>query len=93
MAESKFWRSIAVALVAGLFYVGHAMHGEPAVDFPELSTQVQAGDVATASRDNTTAFKIITSSGDGRVINLWGASTSNNTVRFIGTFEAKPQGE
>ena len=93
MAESKFWRTIAVCLVAGIFYVGHAMHGGPAIDLPDLTTQLEAGDVATATSDNTTAMKIITSSDDGRTINVWSAHTTSSGVHYQGSFQAKPKGK
>ena len=88
MAESKFWRSIAVALVAGLFYLGHGMHGGSAVEIPDLTSRIEAGDVATANRESTATFKVITTSDDGRTINVWGASTVNHNVHFVGTFPA-----
>lgn len=91
MVDSKFWRLLAVALVAGVFYLGHALHGGPAIDLPGLTTRVHAGDVATAVTGGNTAVKVITSSEDGASINVWQTYTTSNSVHFLGTFKAKPK--
>jgi len=91
MAESKFWRTLALAFVAGAFYLAHGLHDPDAVrSIPSLATEVQAGDVATATSGNSSSVKIITSSDDGKVINGWSTSTSSNSgVSFNGSYTAK----
>jgi hypothetical protein len=90
MAESKFWRTLAAAFVAGIFYLAHGLHDSGSVDsFPSLTQAVQAGDVATATSGNSSLVKIITSSDDGRVINVWSTTTNNSDVKFIGSYTAK----
>jgi hypothetical protein len=45
MHESRFWRIVAVALVGGLFYVGHGLHaGHEAL--PSLVNTADAGGMA-----------------------------------------------
>jgi hypothetical protein len=93
MAESKFWRTLAVAFVAGVFYLAHGLHDSGSVDsFPSLTQELHAGDVATATSGNSSSVKIITSSGDGRVINVWSTSTvANGGVTFEGSYTAKQE--
>jgi hypothetical protein len=89
MTDSKFWRVLAVTVVAGVFYVGHGLHDPSTSPLPELVSQVHAGDVATAVHENTARMKIITSSDDGRTIHVWTASSTNGSVTFLGTFAAR----
>lgn len=88
MAESRFWRAIAVTLVTGVFYLAHGLH-DSGSQVPSLIGEVQAGDVATAVGGGSTSAKIITSSDDGRTIHVWSTSTTGNSVKFLGTFSAK----
>ena len=94
MTDSRFWRTLAVALVAGVFYLAHGLH-DPAGDaMSGLDSEVHAGDVATVVPNASSMVKIITSTDDGRTINIWTASTSNSRVSFLGSFSAqhaKPQ--
>ncbi len=91
MAESKFWRTLALAFVAGIFYLAHGLHGGDSIgSLPSLTTEVQAGDVATATSGNSSSVKIITSSDDGRVINVWSTTTSSSGgVTFKGSYMAE----
>lgn len=88
MADSKFWRCLGIAFVASLFYLGHGLHDPAGSVLPSLETELHAGDVATASHSGNSSVKIITSSDDGKTINVWSGSTSTSSVRFIGTFPA-----
>ena len=91
MADSKFWRTIAVLSVTGVFYLAHGLHDSGSVgSIPSLTTEVKAGDVATATSGNSSSVKIITSSDDGKVINVWTTGTSSTTgVNFKGSYTAE----
>jgi hypothetical protein len=91
MADSKFWRTLAVAFVAGVFYLAHGLHGPTSMgSLPSLTQDVQAGDVATATSPSSPSVKIITSSDDGKVINVWSTSTSSSgAVTFKGSYAAE----
>ena len=91
MADSRFWRTLAVLFVAGVFYLAHGLHDPASVgSIPSLTQKLHAGDVATATSGNSTAVKIITSSDDGKVINVWSTNTSSSSgVTFGGSFAAE----
>jgi hypothetical protein len=90
MADSKFWRTLAAAFVAGVFYLAHGLHDSDSVDsFPSLTQELRAGDVTTISRPNNSIVKIVTSSDDGRTINVWTTTTSSEIPQFVGTVSAK----
>lgn len=92
MADSKFWRTLAVLCVANLCYFAHGCHDSASDSLPGLTHELHAGDVATAVSENSSSVKIITSSDDGRTINVWTTSKSNSGVTFKGSFTAiKPQ--
>ena len=90
MTDSKFWRTLAVLFVAGVFYLAHGLHDSGSIGaLPSLTQEVQAGDVATATSGNSSSVKIITSSDDGKVINVWTTGTSSTTgVNFKGSYSA-----
>lgn len=88
MADSKFWRFLALALVVSVFYVGHGLHDSAGPLLPDLETQLHAGDVATATHQSSSRMKIVTSSEDGRSIHIWSASTTGDGVSFVGSFPA-----
>ena len=85
MKDSLFWRGIAVALVAGIVYVGDALHSGsgPALQFPSLTPHVQAS-VGVADENAETLF---TASEDGRTIYMW-QYYSSKPPKFIGQREA-----
>lgn len=90
MADSKFWRTLALAFVAGVFYLAHGLYDSgSAGSIPSLTTEVHAGDVATATGDRSTPVKIITSSNDGKTINVWSTSNGSSSVTFSGSYTAK----
>lgn len=91
MADSRFWRTLAVTFVAGVFYLAHGLHDSASVGaLPSLTTEVKAGDVATATNGNSSLVKIVTSSDDGKVINVWSTSTSaKGSVKFQGSYTAE----
>ena len=90
MADSRFWRTIAVLFVAGIFCLAHGLHDPDSVgSLPSLTQELRAGDVATATGDRNKLVKIITSSDDGRTINVWSAHTGSSIVTFLGSYTAK----
>lgn len=88
MSDSRFWRTLAVTCVAGLFYLAHGLHESTDVSLPSLTQEVHAGDVATISKSNNVNVKIVTSSSDGRTIYVWKTSVSNDNVQFVGSSHA-----
>ena len=89
MADSKFWRTLAVTFVAGVFYLAHGLHDPASVgSIPSLTTEVKAGDVATATGASA-LVKIVTSSDDGKTINVWSTTTGNAGVTFKGSYKAE----
>jgi hypothetical protein len=94
MADSKFWRVLAVAAVAGVFYLGHGLHDPSDNPLPDLVSELHAGDVATAVHQNTARMKIITSSDQGRTIHVWNSDSTGGNVTFMGSYpavKAKPK--
>ena len=90
MAESKFWRALAVMFVAGIFYLAHGLQ-DSAPALPSLVRELQAGNIATAVGDRSTSTKIITTSDDGRTIHVWSTTATGASARFLGTYSAKPK--
>lgn len=94
MSDSRFWRVMAVGVVAGLFYVGTALRhsSSPELAFPELarSARAEGGVAAVPYRDNHSL--IVTASEDGQTIYVWNTSTylSGSSLEYVGTFRAKP---
>ena|SRR5436190_4714607 len=77
MSDSRFWRFVAAFAVAGVFYVGHGLHGSE-VSLPSLDSNAFAGGVWGPS--NSADF--FTASEDGRVVYQWRYSLDDN-VKFI----------
>ena len=71
-----------------MFYLGHSLKGSSDVTLPSLVSEVQAGDVATVVPTNNSSVKIVTSSNDGRTINVWSTRTTNNSITFVGSYSA-----
>lgn len=89
MADSKFWKTLAATFVAGIFYLAHSLQGSnPVGAFPGLTQELHAGDVATAISERFNHVKIITSSDDGKTINVWSTSPGNSAVTFKGSYKA-----
>jgi len=66
------------------------LHDPDAIgSLPSLTQEVQAGDVATATSSSAGTVKIITSSDDGKVINVWTTSTGHSGVTFKGSYTAE----
>ena len=94
MTDSRFRRTLAVALVAGVFYFAHGLHDPAGDPISGLVPEVHESEVATVVPNASSMVKTITSTSDGRTINIWTASTSNSRVSFLGSFTTqrpKPQ--
>lgn len=90
MAESKFWRTLAVMMVASVFYLAHGLHeSSPGVSLPGLTQELHAGDVATTTSENSHLIKIVTCSDDGKTIHVWTTAKTNSGVTFKGTYTAE----
>ena len=84
MSDNRFWRAIAVLMVAGVFYVGHGLHEETA-ELPSLSTPAKASEVTLNHKDHNGLF---TASPDGSVIYTWKFAGPYD-VEFVGRSIAK----
>ena len=67
MTDSKYGRTMLLAIVAGLFYVGSGLRNDTMLEIPSLTKSVEAG-VAVANDEIETVF---TSSEDGKTIYMW----------------------
>ena len=90
MAESKFWRSIAALFVAGIFYLAHGLHDPGSVNsLPNLTQDVQAGDVSIISHQNKSNVKIVTTSDGGHTLYVWSTTTGSDIPKYVGSVVAK----
>ena len=90
MADSRFWRTLAVLFVAGVFYLAHGLHDSGSVDsFPSLTQEVQAGDVSTINHQNRSNVKIVTTSDDGQTLYVWSTTTGSDIPKYVGNVVAK----
>ncbi len=90
MSNSKFWRALAITAVVGLFYLGTSLRQDGVRTIPSLTSEVQAGDVGI-NNPNSSFSIIVTSSDDGKLVNVWKLTNGNGAVRFVGTFQTKKQ--
>ncbi|HEV3300521.1 MAG TPA: hypothetical protein VG055_12815 [Planctomycetaceae bacterium] len=93
MQDNKFWRFVAVALVGGLFYVGHGLHnGHDAP--PSLVHVAQAGG-AGVQNGASGQYGIFTSSQDGNILYCWvangrGGASFRGAAKIDGKFIPGP---
>jgi hypothetical protein len=77
MQDIKFWRIVAVAACAGLFYVGHGLHHSGGDAVPSLVSAARASGVALdalASQPGTRSYaKIYTANETGTILYVWEA--------------------
>jgi hypothetical protein len=93
MTTSKFWRFVAVGLVAALFYLADGMHRADRPQLPTMISAAQAGDVATIvpSGQYTYSF-IVTGSDDGTSIRVWrldSGSIAGASVKYLGVYSSE----
>ena len=84
MSDSRFWRIVAVLLVAGAFYVGHGLH-DGNVRLPTIDSPTFAG----APWGNPQANEFYTVSEDGKIVYIW--NTTGRRLRSEGWVEAAPK--
>jgi len=84
MSNSYFWRVFAVAVAAGLFYVGAGVGTNNTVGLPSVSTPARANDNIARSKDSEYIF---TASQDGRRIFIW-QHVGAKPPKYIGESEA-----
>ena len=90
MSDSRYWKLLAALFTAGVFYLAHGLHDSaPTGALPSLTQELHAGDVTIISKPNNSNVKIITSSDDGRTINVWTTTTSSNIPNFVGSVSAR----
>ena len=90
MAESKFSRTLAVAFVAGVFYLAHGLHDPASIgSLPSLTQEVQAGDVSIIGKPNNNNLKIVTTSDDGHTLYVWSTTTGSDIPKYVGKVVAR----
>ncbi|MDA7503480.1 hypothetical protein OAF74_03145 [bacterium] len=90
MADSRFWRTLALLFVIGVFYLAHGLHDPATTEtFPSLTKELNAEDVILISKPNNANVKIVTASDDGRTINVWSTTTGLGGANFVGSYTAK----
>jgi len=90
MADSRFWRTLAVTFVAGVFYLAHGLHDAGSIgSIPSLTQDVQAGDVSIISKPNNNNVKIVTSSDDGHTLYVWSTTTGSDIPKYVGKVVAR----
>lgn len=83
MKDSLFWRTTALLVVIGLFYVGHGLD-ESDDSKPMFESTAAAAGVGVATENSETVF---TSSADGKTIYAW-QYFSGKPPKYLGKREA-----
>ena len=90
MTDSRFWRTLAVTFVAGVFYLAHGLHDPASIgSIPSLTQDVQAGDVSIIGKPNNNNLKIVTTSDGGRTLYVWSTTTGSDIPKYVGRVTAK----
>ena len=90
MNQSTFSRVMTVGFLFAVIYVGHGLHTNDPLEFPELTAHAVAGNVTAVSVNNE-HVRIITTNEDGSVIRVWASSSGHRTAEFIGEYSAPSQ--
>jgi hypothetical protein len=88
MRDTWFWRAVAVAAVAGLFYVGAGLAGHSSATPIE---NVAHGDIVIP--ENHLGWTAITSSPDGKTLYFYGHKGRvyiDKDFAYLGKLEATP---
>jgi hypothetical protein len=91
MQDSKFWRSVAVLMIAAVLYVGHGLHNGGTDGVPSLVNTAHAGGVAIDARymkDVGDGSRLYTTNKDGVVLYVWDAPKNGATPRYVATVGA-----
>jgi hypothetical protein len=83
MRDGKFWRMMAIAGVAALFYVGHGLHEGTNGGGFSLAKSAHAGGIAMRENERT----IYTTSEDGRNVFIW-QQTGPRQLKFVNSATA-----
>jgi hypothetical protein len=89
--DSKFWRLVAVLMVASVLYVGHGLHNGGSDGVPSLVNTAHAGGVAvdafTGSSGGRMFSRIYTSDASGRRLYIWDGVNINKGAKpeYIGS--------
>ena len=90
MADTRFWRTLAVTFVAGVFYLAHGLHDSGSINsLPNLTQELQAGDVSIISHQNRSNVKIVTTSDEGHTLYVWSTTTGGDIPKYVGSVVAK----
>lgn len=90
MTDSRFWRTLAVLFVAGVFYLAHGLHDPASIgSLPSLTQEVQAGDVSIISKPNNNIVKIVTTSERGDLLYVWSTTTGDGIPKYVGRVQAR----
>lgn len=81
---------MAVAFVAGVFYLAHGLHDSASsLPIPSLTNEVQAGDVSVISKPNNSNVKIVTTSETGHTLYVWSTTTDSDIPKYVGRVQAR----
>jgi len=81
--NDRFWKFIAIAGVAGVFYLGHGLHQQnPAQSFPSLTSTAQADGIVLSNGQI-----IFTANPAGDQVYAYRATPTG--VMFVGTASAE----
>ncbi|MFT5323549.1 MAG: hypothetical protein ACI8P0_001399 [Planctomycetaceae bacterium] len=90
MADSRFWRTLGVSSVAGVFYLAHGLHDPASIgSIPSLTQELQAGDVSIIGKPNNNILKIVTTSDDGHTLYVWSTTTGSDIPKYVGKVVAR----
>ena len=90
MADTRFWRFLAVTFVAGVFYLAHGLHDSSSAGaLPGLTHEVQAGDVSIIGKPNNNNLKIVTTADDGHTLYVWSTTTGSDIPKYVGKVLAR----
>ena len=85
MAESRFWKIVAVLLLVGVFYVGHGLHQSGNLPtLPAFISQARANGIATQEMHYQTGGAIsiaVTCSPDGKRVYFFGPKEFQDNFR------------
>jgi hypothetical protein len=91
MADSRFWKALAVLSVLAAFYVGHGLHERTGLAVPSFVNQARAEGVAI-QRGTDAPCVAVTCSQDGRTVYYYGPqelSPTYKNARYLGSISAK----
>lgn len=85
MADSKFWRIVAIMTVMTLLYVGHGLHNRGGDGLPPFGNLAHAAGVGVATVRGSVLY---TSSEDGRTVYMWNTEPTGKPT-FVTSAQVK----